>query len=148
MTSVFRMPGSGTKNNAFFPRRFLIVAGDSQGASTVFLENVPPGAGPPLHVHHREQETFYVLSGALRFHCEGRDEILEAGGLALIPAGAKHTFKNEGDSEAEALITLTPGGGEGFFKAVEAEGLNPADDMPRIAEIAAEYGLEFVGPPL
>ncbi len=148
MTAVFRPPGSGTPNHAFFTRRFLVESDDRKGSCTVFRETVPPGAGPPLHVHHREQETFYVISGSIRLHCEGEDQTLEAGGFGLIPPGTKHTFKNEGSTEAEVLVTLTPGGGEGFFKAVEAEQLDPATDMQRIAEIAAEYGLEFVGPPL
>ena len=45
------------------------------------------------------------------------------------------------------MILLSPGGGEQFFRDVSAEALGP-DRMDRIAEIAAGYGLEFVGPPI
>jgi hypothetical protein len=45
------------------------------------------------------------------------------------------------------LITTTPGGAEGFFEEVEAQALHPSRDMAQIVEVAARYGLEFVGPP-
>ena len=147
--AVLRPAGSGESNRAFgLPRRFAIQASDSDGALSVFAEEVPPRAGPPLHVHQREHETFVVLEGRVRFHCDGDEEILGPGGIVMIPPGAHHTFKNVGAETARVVVTFTPGGGEGFFKAVEAEGLEPPADMARIAEIGAEYGLEFVGPPL
>lgn len=151
MTQAFvvRRAGEGEANDAFaLPRVFKVTAEQSDGALAVWEEEVPPGAGPPLHVHHREQELFVVIDGRVRFRHE--DEIVElgAGGVVLIPKGARHTFKNVGDGVARVMVTLTPGGGEGFFKEVMAAGLKAPDDMERIVEIGARYGLEFVGPPL
>lgn len=149
LKATVRPPGSGERNGAFgLPRAFKVESQDCDGAFAVFLEEVPPNAGPPMHIHHREHETFVVLEGNIRFHCEGDESVLGPAGVICIPPGARHTFKNAGDTTARCVVTLTPGGGEGFFKAVEAEGLVPPDDMPRIVEIAAEFGLEFVGPPL
>lgn len=139
----------GEQNRAFdLPRVFKVESPDSDGRLSMFLETVPPGAGPPLHVHEREHETFHVLEGTLRFHSEGVDHEVETGGTIVVPPGTPHAFKNEGESDARTLILMTPGGFEGFFRAVEEEGLHPATGMERITEIAAEYGLRFVGPPL
>jgi mannose-6-phosphate isomerase-like protein (cupin superfamily) len=108
---------------------------------------VPAGAGPPMHVHHGEQEMFRILSGRFRFWCAGEVQDLSDGDTVLIPKGVPHTFKNVGGSDGQLLITMTPGGAEGFFTEVESEGLHPSRDMPRIVEIASRYKLEFVGPP-
>ena len=107
---------------------------------------MPAGAGPPMHVHHREQELLRVLSGQFRFWCAGESVDLREGDTILIPSGAPHTFKNLG-AGGQLLITMTPGGTEGFFEQVEELNLHPARDMDRIVEIAARYNLEFVGPP-
>ena len=147
--TVVRHLGAGDLNRAFgLERRFLLRSEDTGGASTVFSEDVPPGMGPPLHVHHRERETFVVLAGEIRFQCGSEDHLLESGGLISIAPGVHHTFKNEAEVTARVIVTLTPGGAEKFFEAVEKEALQPPADMPRIADIAAQHGLEFVGPPL
>jgi mannose-6-phosphate isomerase-like protein (cupin superfamily) len=146
--AVVRRAGEGTKNRAFdLPRTFLVLSGDSGGRFAQWTEEVPVGAGPPMHVHHREIELFRVLSGQFRFWCAGDVQDLGAGDTVLIPLGAHHTFKNTGTSNGELLITVTPGGAEGFFLDVEAQALHPSRNMPAIMEIAARYGLEFVGPP-
>jgi hypothetical protein len=52
-----------------------------------------------------------------------------------------------GSSDGQLLITMTPGGAEGFFIEAESRGLHPSRDMPQIMEIASRYNVEFVGPP-
>lgn len=147
--AIVRPADSGESNQAFgLLRHFKIEKQDSDGALSVFIEEVPSQTGPPMHIHHREHETFVILEGDVRFHCDGEETVLGPGGVIMIPPGAPHTFKNVGEGTARVAITLVPGGAEGFFKAVEEEPLVPPDDMPRIAEIAADYGLEFAGPPL
>lgn len=147
--AVVRGPGEGEANGAFGLRRvFKVTEADSGGAFVVFEENIPEGAGPPLHIHHREHEVFTVLEGRIRFRCEGRDFDAEPGTVVMIPPGAPHAFKGIGPGLSRALVTLTPGGAGGFFATVEREGLKPPADMARIREIAATFGLEFVGPPL
>ena len=142
-------PGEGEPNGAFGLRRwFRITAADTGGAFCLFEEEIPEGAGPPLHIHHEERETFAVLSGQVRFHCEGREAVLGPGSTVMIPAGARHAFRGVGPGVSRVLVMLSPGRGEGFFRAVEAEGLRPGADMARIEEIAKRFALEFVGPPL
>jgi Cupin domain len=132
--AIVRADGEGTANSAFhLPRRLLLTAADTAGSTAVWIEEVPPGAGPPLHIHAREDESFYVLDGMFRFK----------GGETVELA-----FHNDGAETGRLLVTMTPGGFEGFFLAVEAEGLSPPEDMARIGALAAQYGLSFVGPPL
>lgn len=148
LKAIVTNPGGGARNSAFgLPRRFLVTSEQSNGAFCTFEEDVPPGAGPPLHIHMKEHELFYVMSGVIKFRCE--DEVLEitAGGTIVIPPGARHTFKNIGDAPAKIVVTLTPGGGDGFFFAVEEQGLGRADQAA-IDKLAEQYNLKFVGPPL
>jgi len=63
--------------------------------------------GPPLHVHHRDDEAWYVISGALRFRLADRVVIASAGSTVLIPAGVAHTFGNAGPEPSRYLILLT-----------------------------------------
>lgn len=141
-------PGAGEANAAFgLPRRFLVPSAAVDGAFTVFEEDVPPGLGPPLHVHKVEHEHFYVLDGLIRFRCEDKTLEMPTGGSVVIPPGARHAFRNIGDAPARIVVTLTPGGGDGFFRDVERLGLGPGDKAA-IDELAAKYNLEFVGPPI
>ena len=145
---LVRRATQGLVNQAFgLPRTFLVRSEDTQGALAQWIEEVPAGAGPPMHVHHRERELFRVLAGEFRFWAGAQTVDARSGDTILIPAGTAHTFKNVGAGTGQLLITMTPGGLEGFFIEVEAEQLHPAKDMPRIVAIAARYNLEFVGPP-
>jgi mannose-6-phosphate isomerase-like protein (cupin superfamily) len=114
----------------------------------------PPGSGPALHVHSREDETFWILEGRLTFRC-GEDLISAGpGSLTFLPRGVPHTFVVEGDEPVHLLSVCTPGGLEGFFAAAgrpaEHDGLPPNEppDIPALARVAADFGISFVGPPL
>ncbi len=145
---VIRRDGDGEVNQAFgLPRTFLIRSEDTAAALSQWVEGVPGGLGPPMHVHHREQELFRVLNGSFRFWCGEETFEIRSGDTVLIPSGAHHTFKNIGPDAGQLLITMTPGGLEKFFDEVEAQQLHPSTDMPQIGALAAQYNLEFVGPP-
>ncbi|MBR1156307.1 cupin domain-containing protein [Bradyrhizobium sp. JYMT SZCCT0428] len=146
---IVHAPAAGEANSAFgFKRYFRITPEDTGGAFCVFEEEIEEGAGPPLHIHHVEHEMFTVLSGSVKFHCDGTEAVAEAGTTALIPPGACHAFKGIGPGTSRVLVMLSPGNGEGFFREVEKEGLSSKDGMDRVNEIAAKYSVEFVGPPL
>ena len=98
----------------------------------------PPRFGPPLHIHHREDEILQVLEGTLRVVCGDLDTTLDAGGFAYLPRGVPHTFRVEGDEPARALALFTPGGAEQLFTV----------DPEEFDACAARHRIEFVGPPL
>jgi quercetin dioxygenase-like cupin family protein len=122
---------------------------DTNGATVVFQQDVPPMSGPPLHRHSREDEWFYVLDGEITFEIDGERSVLHAGGSAFAPRGTAHTFKNSRDSSAKMLVMVTPGEFQQFFE--ELSWLNselPAPDLVRTEQLMREYGIELVGPPL
>lgn len=146
---IVHHPGDGAHNAAFhLDRWFRLTPRDTGGAFALFEEHIPQGSGPPLHIHHTEHEIFTVLTGRVRFHCDGHEAEATPGTTVLIPPGAPHAFKGLGPGMSRVLIQLSPGRGVGFFTDVAAENLSPETDMDRILQIAADYDLEFVGPPL
>jgi quercetin dioxygenase-like cupin family protein len=117
----------------------------TDGALTAFEVAVPPGEGPPLHVHANEEETLYVLEGDVRFKLGDDLRVASAGAFAFVPRGKPHTFQNVGSSPARLLIHFAPAGMERFFEGF-AEVENPGPDA--FKTIGAPAGMEIVGPPL
>ncbi len=111
------------------------------------------GDAPPLHVHHREDEAFYVLEGELTLFADGREHRLRAGEAAVGSKGIPHTYRVE-SGRARWLVVCSPAGFERFVAeaAVPAETSTlppgpPAVSPERLTEIAAEHRIEILGPP-
>ena len=125
------------------------------GAYALFEVTTQPGAGPPPHVQHREDESFYVLEGEYEFLIGGETLRVGAGSHLYVPKGTLHMHKNVGEGVGMMLLTQTPGGlYERFFEEVG----KPADgdagplvfedhpDARRIIALAAQYGIEIPPP--
>ncbi|WP_457090464.1 cupin domain-containing protein [Microvirga sp. P5_D2] len=114
--------------------------------AAVIEEIVPPNGAAPLHRHSREDEICYVIEGTFRIW--RGDEVIDVspGGVALLPRGQVHTFKNIGTGLGRLLTVILPAGFEQFF-AVVAERHLRDEDMDEIMAIAADFGLEILGPP-
>lgn len=75
----------------------------------VAVITVPPHTpGPPQHAHAEHDESFYTLSGTVRFTVGSAIHDAPVGTLVTVPPGAPHTFANEGDEPAVFLNTFTP----------------------------------------
>ena len=95
-----------------------LVTGEESGESYFTLEvEIGPGNGPPPHVHHREEEQFYILEGELTFRVGDQTFRALKGDFVHIPRDTVHSFKNE-SSPAKLLATFTPAGIEQFFREV------------------------------
>ena len=125
------------------------------GAYSVFEVTTQPGVGPPPHVQHREDESFYVLQGEFEFVVEGRTIRAGAGSLLYVPKGTLHAHKNVGEGVGRMLVSQIPGGlCERFFeevgKAVEGEAgplvLEDQLNLERIVTIGVQYGIEIPPP--
>src|SRR5262249_54373892 len=81
------------------------------------------GFSPPLHIHHQEDESFWVLEGALTFACGG--QTFQAGPRSFIYLlrDLPHTFRVD-EAPARVLVLVQPGGHERFY----VEGGRPALD--------------------
>src|SRR5690349_11284532 len=86
-----------------------------QGRVSALEFLAPPGFGPPLHIHHREDEILQILDGSVRVVCGDADVVAGAGALAFLPRGVAHTFRVIGDEPARMLAIFTPGGVEAMF---------------------------------
>jgi mannose-6-phosphate isomerase-like protein (cupin superfamily) len=133
--------------------RVLVDGAASDGALAIVELAGREGDMPPLHVHHREDETFVVLEGSLAlFLPEGRRIDLGAGEAAVAPRDTPHVYRVESE-QARWLAIGTPAGFDAFVReAGEPAGsttLPPEreHDPARLSEIAAAYGIEVLGPP-
>jgi len=111
------------------------------------------GGAPPMHIHHREDETFYVIAGEMTFLLGGLRIEATAGDFVFAPKGVSHAFVVTSD-HAEYLASFSPAGAERFFAEVaprvvpDEPAPSPTEPDPgEFARIAASYGIEIVGPP-
>jgi len=135
-------------------RMTVLAGGDQTGGSFTFLEwEAPQGFGPPRHIHHREDEAFYVLDGELVVECGDRGWTVGPGGLVFLPRGIAHAFVVS-KGPVRGLQITSPAGFEQFItelgRPAERAGLPEpsAPDIPRLTAVMARYGHEMVGPPL
>jgi mannose-6-phosphate isomerase-like protein (cupin superfamily) len=106
------------------------------GALSVFETSI--GAGPPLHVHDRDDECFYVLDGALSVRCGDEGFDAAAGSFVFLPRGLPHRFSAAGPA-ARLLLIAVPGGIEDYFREINAA--SGDDERTRIGE---RYGIRVV----
>jgi mannose-6-phosphate isomerase-like protein (cupin superfamily) len=128
--------------------RILEDGGHTQHRLGVVEVTIPPLVdGPPQHIHHAHEETFYVVSGTPIFTC-GTDTITaEFGTLVTAPIGAPHTFGNPGDVPAIMLCTITPDLYIDYFRELDALSTGAIGLDPRaVAEVMARYATEVVKP--
>src|SRR5207244_12604645 len=90
--------------------RFLATGADTDGKYAIWEAIVPPGGGPPPHVHSREEEGFYILEGEITIHVGDKHLVATAGMFANMPVGTPHSFKNETNRTANMLIYVAPAG--------------------------------------
>jgi mannose-6-phosphate isomerase-like protein (cupin superfamily) len=140
----------------FSQNRMTIKAtAESTGGAYGLVESwIAPGSSPPLHVHHREDEAFWVIEGELTMRCGDTTFSAGPGSFAFFPRDVPHTFVVEGDRAAHLLTLLSPGGGERFFveggRPPEGEGLPPfgPPDIEKLRRASAAFGNEILGPPM
>jgi quercetin dioxygenase-like cupin family protein len=127
---------------------FKVTGEDTGGALDYFIVQVAPHGGPPLHVHHKQEETIHVLKG--RFKVRIGDELfqLDEGGFAYLPSRIPHAFLNLTDQPAEIIVVYTPGGGHKFYEELGPATRNGTPDRTVIAAIFEKHDMSLLGPPL
>lgn len=131
--------------------RFLATGDDTNGKYAMFEAIVPPGGGPPPHVHSREEEGFYIIEGEITFTINGEKVVAKAGMFANMPVETPHSFKNESHKPAKMLISVAPAGLEKMFFEVGvplAEGATTAlpptkAEIEKLVAVAPGYGIEI-----
>ena len=150
--STLRNPGEGrTIAIVGDVYRFLATGEDTNGKYALWEAIVPPGGGPPPHVHSREEEGFYVLEGEITLLIGDQRLIASAGMFANMPVGTPHSFKNDSGKPARMLISVAPAGLEQMFFEFGVplpEGSTTAlpptkKEIEKLLAVAPRYGIEI-----
>jgi mannose-6-phosphate isomerase-like protein (cupin superfamily) len=149
--SVYKVlePGDGLKLQSGPGRNliFKVTGEDTGGAFDYFIVEVAPKGGPPLHVHHKQEETIHVLKG--RYKIRIGDDIFycNEGGFAYLPSKVPHAFLNLTDEPGEIIVVYTPGGGHKFYEEFGPVARSGADRTV-IAALFEKYDMTLLGAPL
>lgn len=133
---------------------FKATSEQTGGALGLIEHTVPPGAGSPWHLHHNEDESFYVLEGEILFIVgEDRQRIGAGPGTFVFgPRDVPHGFRNGSSAPARMLLQVTPGGFEHFALTLARPASEPdaslagPPDMETLLAEAAKYNVEILGP--
>src|SRR5215218_5751791 len=144
MNPVLISNDGGKKLNILgIPMVLRIHGSDTGGVVSVVESHDVTGGGPPLHVHHREDETFQILEGEYEWTVGGKTFKAQQGATIFAPRGVPHTYRYVGSTPGRLMCVITPAGFEQFFEEVNALRPEQQQDIPRVMEIAKKYGLEF-----
>ncbi len=122
--------------------RYLATGSETDGGYFLVEAVVPPGGGPPFHIQTREEEAFYVLEGELTFYGNDGEIVAGPGTYLNIPKGAKHRFRNNGDTIAKMLFFFTPSGIEGLFDEFGKMDI-PSGDFASVIEAMNSLGEKY-----
>jgi quercetin dioxygenase-like cupin family protein len=123
------------------------------GAFSMTHQISPPGSATPYHLHHVEDEAFYVLDGEYTFICSGDKTVLGPGGYIFLPRGIPHGIRVSSPVPATMLIIATPG--DGFVGMMEEMAVAAAErvlpqpkqpDFEKLTRLCAKYQIDILGP--
>ncbi|MEO6834400.1 MAG: cupin domain-containing protein [Candidatus Tumulicola sp.] len=124
--------------------RFKVSSEDTNGGLLIIEHSNLTRGGPPRHLHHDQEEWFYVLQGEVLIEIGGETTTLKAGDSVLAPREVPHAWAYVSESPGGMLIGFAPAGKmEAFFRAVTG-----AEHIPQDAKLLSDHGMELVGPPL
>ena len=127
---------------------FKVTGEDTGGLFDYFVVQVGPHGGPPLHVHHIQEETIQILKGRFKVRCGDETFVLEEGGFAYLPAKLPHAFLNITGDPAEILVVYVPGGGHKFYEELGPASRAANPDRKAIADIFTRHDMTLLGGPL
>jgi quercetin dioxygenase-like cupin family protein len=133
----------------------FLATGEDTGGQFALMEQIArKGNVPPRHIHHREDETFYVIEGEMTFSIGDRTIKATPGTMVFAPRGIAHSFTIDSE-QVRILVQVAPAGAERFFKACSVPApsmtLPPPTEVPyseiqKMMALAPEYGFEFILP--
>jgi quercetin dioxygenase-like cupin family protein len=147
-----KSPGvdNGRVIHAFGQEAHVLVSSEQTGnAFCVLRVSFPPGNVTPPHLHRATDETFLIESGEIEINRGG--ELLRGrkGDVIYLPKGIPHALRVIGNDEDLVLVVCVVPGGffDRFFEACAEEFKKGETEMPLLAKLAAEYGIEFQSTP-
>jgi quercetin dioxygenase-like cupin family protein len=120
---------------------------DTDGALAIFEQTgLSQGRGTPLHVHHFQDEIFYVLEGEYYFQVGEEKYHLNLGESIFLPRKVPHAWTQVTEKGKMTVILQPAGKLEDFFMTMAA--LDHEPTAKEIAQIFADNEMQVVGPPL
>ncbi len=133
-----------SRSIGFNSTTFKVATGDTQGALFMMEQHSTKPGGPPLHLHHEQDEFWYIISGEYIFQIGSERYRAQSGDCLLGPRNIPHDYAFVGTSGGRILIGFTPAGRmEEYFERPRTPGVYVAD-----AALYRAYGMELLGPPL
>ena len=130
---------------------FVKATGEQTGGAFGLIEQIlPAGSGSPYHMHHNEDEIFYIIQGEVTFISGDRVIKAAAGSYVFLPRNIAHGFRT--DTPTRLLLQTIPAGFEQFViemsEPAKELALPPAGppDMEKLMKLAAKYNLDILGP--
>jgi quercetin dioxygenase-like cupin family protein len=123
------------------------------GAFSMVYQIAPPGHATPYHLHHVEDEAFYVLDGEYTFVRDGKKTAVGPGGYIFLPRGIPHGIRVSSSTPATMLILAMPG--NGFVGMMQEMGTPATErilpepvqpDIEKLVRLCAKYQIEILGP--
>jgi glyoxylate utilization-related uncharacterized protein len=130
---------------------------DNNGAFDLIITKMRRGTEPPPHVHSREDELFYLLSGEIRVYVDDEVFPVAAGECMFLPRGKPHAFLITSE-EVHQITFLVPGGFLGAVNKMNAPAERmhvPSDldtvtyanaDLTDTIKLFEQYGVRFLTP--
>ena len=131
---------------------FKATAAETGGAFSLLEQVMAPGSGSPPHVHHGEDEFFYVIEGQADFILDGKTTHGVPGSFVFLPRDIPHQFTVTGTEISRMLLGVSPAGFENFVEGLGEPAasltLPPAGppDMEKLLRLAKQYNCEILLP--
>ena len=123
---------------------------DTNGALLIYDTIRHEKGGPAYHLHHYQDEMFYIIKGEFLLKVGNDTFQLKPGDTAFGPRNIPHAFAKTSDGAAQMLIMFQPAGSmEDYFKQVSKLGKDiPKNQQQLLKDLFTTHGMEMVGPPL
>jgi quercetin dioxygenase-like cupin family protein len=149
--SFVRAPAAGSVLNVLgITHTYKAMGTETAGSFSLWEAVFPPGAGAPPHIHHREDEAFYVLSGELVIEFEGgaAPHRLTSGGFFFGARGQRHSVRNVSDEPARVLVLGVPSLSlDQMFAELDATTVGSGvPELRTLAAICARHGVTIEPP--
>jgi quercetin dioxygenase-like cupin family protein len=126
--------------------------GETDGRLSLVEQVIPAGFASPWHVHHTEDESFYVIEGSMTVVVGDKRLSLRTGDYAFGPRGIPHGFRIDGEAPARILLMTNGGDFASFVREMSEPAARPVlpqprePDVPKLIAAAARHGCEILGP--
>jgi len=123
------------------------ITNEPNGELLTFVQVAPPGGGVPMHIHHNEDESIFLLEGSLRFQLGNDVFDVAQGDTVYMPRGKVHGFRITGEAPARILFTLAMKPESRYIDMFNGlVGLAPTD-FDEVERVCGLNNVEFLNPP-